>query len=109
MSENAVPIGIVPCSAPRAGESPTEYRERAALLQAEAAERRRRELSEQCSPRNTPADRIRLWERLHQLPLPRSPNHRLITVIAANTGLSLEEVKAEQRERAAVKAPAPMG
>ena len=107
MPENAVPNGIVASSAPAVGESPADYRVRMALLQAEAAERRRQELSEQRSPLNTPADRIRLWERLHQLTLPRSPSHPLITVIAANTGLSLEEVRLEQRERATAKATAP--
>ena len=101
MSEDAVPDRFAPSSPSRFGESQADYRQRVALLQAEALERRQHELGEQCSPLNTPADRIRVWERLHQLPLPRSPDHRLITVIAANTGLSLAEVRAEQRARAA--------
>lgn len=96
-------------STPRIGETQSDYRQRMTLLQAEALDRRQQELSQQRSPLNTPADRIRIWERLHQLPLPRSSSHRLITVIAAHTGLKLEEVWAEQRERAASKATTPTG
>jgi hypothetical protein len=103
MPEYALPDGLTPGSAPRAGESQADYRQRMTLLQAEALERRQKELGEQRSPLNSPADRIRIWERLHQLSLPRSPSHRLISVIAANTGLSLEEVRVEQRERATAK------
>jgi hypothetical protein len=86
-------------NAQRAGETQTDYRQRIALLQAEAVERRRHELGEQCAPHKTPADRIIIWERLHQLPLPGSPGHRLIRIIAADTGLSVNEVHAEQRAR----------
>jgi hypothetical protein len=100
---------FAPNSVPRVGESPADFRQRIALLQAEAVERRQQELSEQRSLLNTPADRIRIWERLHQLALPRSSNHRLISVIAAHTSLSVEEVQAEQRLRAAAKATAPTG
>jgi len=109
MSQDALADRIVPSSPPRAGESQADYRQRMTLLQAEALERRQQELGEQCSPLNTPADRIRIWERLHQLAMPLSPGHRLIAVIAANTGLSLAEVQAEQRERAAAKVAAPLG
>jgi hypothetical protein len=85
--------------APKLGESVTDYRVRIAQHQAEALEQRRRELAEQASDANTPAARIRIWERLHQIALPRNPAHRVLHVIAANTGLSLEEVLAEQRQR----------
>jgi len=86
--------------APRVGESSTDYRERMALIQAEAVERRQQQLHEQASPLNTPSDRIRIWERLHQVELPRNPGHRLIAVIAQNTGLSADDVRAEQQIRA---------
>ena len=102
--ENTVPDRTAPDFATLVGESQADCRRRLAQLQAEALERREQEISEQRSPLNTPADRIRIWERRHQLSLPRSPSHRLITVIAANTGLSLEEVRAEQRLRAAAPA-----
>jgi hypothetical protein len=109
MPEDAVPDYIVSSTTPRVGETQADYRERIALVQAEALERRQHELSEQCSPSKTPADRIRIWERLHQLPLPGLPSHRLISVIAANTGLSVDEVRAEQSMRAAAKTAAPAG
>jgi hypothetical protein len=85
--------------APKPGESTSDFRERLAQREAEAVELRRRELAEQTSDAHTPAARIRIWERLHQVALPRNPTHRVLRVIAANTGLTLEEVRAEQRQR----------
>ncbi|HEX4242986.1 MAG TPA: hypothetical protein VHZ53_16375 [Steroidobacteraceae bacterium] len=96
-------------SIPRTGETQADFRQRMTLLQAEAVERRQQELGELRSRLHAPADRIRIWERLHQLPLPRSATHRLLTVIATNTGLSLDEVRAEQHARAAAKAAVPAG
>jgi hypothetical protein len=86
---------------PLAGESNTDYRKRAEELEAEAAERRQQQIDQQSSPLNNPSVRIKAWERLHQLDLPRDPAHRLVGVIAANTGLTLDEIRAEQHERAA--------
>jgi hypothetical protein len=57
-------------------------------------------LAEQASLANSPADRIRIWERLHEITLPISPSHRLLGIIAANTGLTLEQVLDEQQHRA---------
>jgi len=90
-----------------AGESIADYRTRIAIVQAEALERWQQQLHEQSSALNSASDRIRIWERRHQIDLPRDPSHRLIDLIAANTGLSLEEVHAEQRLRAAAPAPPP--
>jgi hypothetical protein len=87
-------------SPPIPGESTDAYRERLAMLQAEAAERRQQQIVEQSSPLNSPSVRIRAWERLHQLDLPGNPTHSLIEVIAANTGLTSDDVRAEQRLRA---------
>jgi hypothetical protein len=84
----------------QAGESTADYRTRMANLQAEALEHWQKQLAEQTSSLNSPADRIRVWERRHQIDLPRDPSHRLVKLIAANTGLSAEEVYAEQRQRA---------
>ena len=81
------------------GENVADFRARIAQDQAEAMERRQRELAEQVSDANTPSARIRIWERLHQISLPRNPAHRVLGVIAANTGLSIEQVRAEQRQR----------
>ena len=91
------------------GESQVDRRARMARYQAEAVERRQQELIEQRSPLHTPADRIRIWERLHQLSMPLSPTHRLITVIAANTGLSVEDVRDEQRLRVTAGKPTSTG
>jgi hypothetical protein len=85
---------------PIMGETVADYRARIALHQAEISERRQQELLEQTSLQNAPATRIRIWERLHQVGLPRNPAHRLLEVIAANTGLSIEEVRDEQQRRA---------
>jgi len=87
--------------APRAGESTADFRDRMAQRQAEAIESRRRSLAEQTSDANPPGARIRIWEKLHHVALPRNPSHRVLRIIAANTGLTLEEVRAEQRLRAA--------
>jgi hypothetical protein len=87
--------------APIAGELITDYRARLAHEQTQAVERKRLELAEQASVLNAPDVRIRIWERLHGVALPRDPNHRLLHVIAADTGLMLDQVYEEQRARVA--------
>ncbi len=84
---------------PFAGETNNDYRARIAHQQADLQMQRQRELLEQASTLNAPTARIRIWERLHQLSLPRDPNHRLVGIIAANTGLTMDEVRDEQRLR----------
>ncbi len=106
MDENKPTGSISRGPVPFAGESNADYRARIAAHQAEAAERRQLELLEQRSSMNTPTIRIRIWERLHQVDLPRSPSHRLIDVIAAQTGLTSEDVRDEQRLRAMPAIPA---
>jgi hypothetical protein len=85
---------------PLAGEPNADYRARIARRQAEAAEIRQRELIEQTSIVNPPDLRIRIWERLHEIAMPRDATHRLLRVIAAQTGLTMAEVQAEQYNRA---------
>jgi hypothetical protein len=85
---------------PLAGEPNADYRARIARRQAEAAEIRQRELIEQTSTINPPDLRIRIWERLHEITMPRDTSHRLLRVIAAQTGLTMAEVQAEQHNRA---------
>lgn len=85
---------------PFAGEPNADFRARIARRQAEAAEIRQRELVEQASTINSPDLRIRIWERLHEITLPRDSAHRLLGVIAAQTGLSMLQVQDEQRNRA---------
>ena len=74
-----------------------------ARLARETSERRLQEASEQRSPLNTPAFRIGLWEKRHQLALPRSETHALIDVIATATALSRQEVEDEMRHRASAR------
>lgn len=76
-----------------------ELAERAARDAAERAELRRLELAEQRSADNPPDVRIRMWEKLHALRLPRDPEHPIIYVIATDTGLTLSQVREEQRTR----------
>lgn len=82
-----------------------DYRARLASQRAEANERRRTALAEQVSVLNSPDQRIRIWERLHELGLPRNPDHPLIKVIAAHTELTIVEVRAEQTKRSAATKP----
>lgn len=80
------------------------YRARQETLAAEAHERalrRQQQLDEQCSSLNTPQERIRIWEQVHGLRLPLNPAHAVLRVVALGTGLSLEQVQAEQRARRA--------
>ena len=92
---------------PVLGETGADFRARINEHHAERARRRQEELLEQTSIQNTPAMRIRVWERLHQVTLPRNPAHRLLEVIAADTDLSLEQVREEQRTRLLPPAPPP--
>src|SRR5258706_13391455 len=92
---------------PFAGETNNDYRARIAHHQPDLQLQRQRELLEQASPLNPPTARIRIWGRLPQLSLPRDPNPRLVGIIAANTGLTLDEVRDEQRLRIAPPAAQP--
>ena len=75
------------------------YAERAAREAAERAEKRRLELAEQRSADNPPSVRIRVWEKVHALRLPRDPEHPILYVVATGTGLTLAQVRDEQRTR----------
>jgi len=86
-------------------DSKTDFLARIAREQAEEAERARRERIEQSSELNTPAMRIRAWERLHRLTLPRGSGHSVLGVVAEATHLTLEQVHEEQRRRSE---PAPL-
>jgi hypothetical protein len=77
----------------------TGYPARIIREQLEEAERAQRERIEQSSELNTPAMRIRAWERLHRLTLPRGPAHAVLNVVAKATRLTLEQVREEQRRR----------
>ena len=81
-----------------------DFRARLVHQQAEAAERRRLDLAEQSSCLKTAGERIRIWERIHEVNLPRDSAHNLVEIIAANTGLTEAEVREEQQRRALVRA-----
>jgi hypothetical protein len=92
-----------------AGDLIADHRARVALERRDAAERRRTALADQCSNLKTPEERIRLWEKLHELQLPRSATHRLVAIIAADTQLNPSDVRGEQRRRAPLQKPVPEG
>jgi acetyl esterase/lipase len=83
------------------GDWRADHRARIAHAERERLERKQQELLEQVSKRNTPAERIRIWERRHGLTLPRDSNHRLLSIVAAATDLALDQVSEEQRRRLA--------
>jgi hypothetical protein len=72
--------------------------------QLEAAQRREQALQEQCSPVNTAEQRVRIWERLHQVRMPKDPAHAILAVIARQTSLQLTDVQEVQRSRVAPQA-----
>lgn len=89
------------------GDDPMmDFRARLVHQQAEAAERRRLDLAEQSSRLKTAEERIRIWERIHEVTLPRDSAHRLVEIIASNTGLTDADVRDEQQRRAALRAAA---
>jgi acyl-CoA reductase-like NAD-dependent aldehyde dehydrogenase len=82
----------------------TDFRARQIHQQAETAERRKLDLAEQSSKLKSAEERIRIWERLHEVILPKDPAHRLVDIIAADTGLTIADIRDEQGRRAAHKA-----
>jgi hypothetical protein len=91
-------------AAPSQDDPMMDFRARLVHQQAEAAERRRLDLAEQSSRLKTAEERIRIWERIHEVNLPKDPTHRLIEIIAANTGLADSDVREEQQRRATLRA-----
>ena len=83
------------------GNGMSDHRTRLALEESERLERKQQELLEQTSGRNSPAERIRIWERRHGLTLPRDSNHRLLALVAHQTDLALDQVREEQQRRLA--------
>jgi hypothetical protein len=81
-----------------------DHRAQIERQQQERAAERQQQIAAQSSEFNAPEERIRLWEKLHALPLPRSATHKLLHVIAAQTHLSIHQVREEQQRRAAPSA-----
>jgi hypothetical protein len=76
-----------------------DHRARLERAQLEAAERRVQSIADQRSPLNSHDQRVRAWERLHQVNLPKDPAHRVLRVVARQTGMALAEVQEVQRQR----------
>lgn len=87
---------------PAAGLDANERRAAALRAEQDRAEQRHAKIEAQASPFATPQERIRLWEELHGLALPRSKDHKLVGVIASNTALTPREVNEEQARRSGV-------
>lgn len=82
-----------------------ERREAVELEQQERDALRQQELESQASPLNDAQERIRIWERLHALALPKHSEHKLVSIIAMQTRLTVHQVQEEQQRRAH---PSPM-
>jgi hypothetical protein len=78
-----------------------DFRAQAERRRLEAEQRRSQALIDQRSLDNTPEARVRIWERLHQLRLPKDPGHANLQQIAQQTQLQLADVHEVQRLRAA--------
>jgi hypothetical protein len=79
-----------------------DHRKAMELAELERAAVRQRALEAQSSADNDPQVRIRTWERLHVLALPRTPEHALVKVIATQTRLTVDQVHGEQQRRASL-------
>ena len=51
------------------------------------------------SPLRSADERIQLWEKLYALALPRSPTHKLLSIIAQQTEMALAQVLEVQQRR----------
>lgn len=100
MHSNPWSRGSHPPAAADRADPMAGYPARIIREQVEEAERAQRERIEQSCERNSPAIRIRAWERLHCLTLPRGSAHSVLSVVAQATHLTLEQVLEEQRRRA---------
>ncbi len=77
-----------------------DFRAQAERRRLEAEQRRSQALLDQRSLDNTPEARVRIWERLHQLRLPKDPAHAILLQVAQQTQLDLTDVQEVQRQRA---------
>jgi hypothetical protein len=77
-----------------------DHRARAERARLDAEKQRQRSITDQRDAANTPEVRIRIWERLHQVRLPKSPAHAILEKVARDTGLGLTAVLEVQTQRA---------
>lgn len=83
------------------GNYVADHKARIAQERQQELERKQEEILELTSGRNSPAQRVVIWERRHGLTLPLDSNHPALGIIAAATGLALEQMHEEQRRRSA--------
>jgi hypothetical protein len=76
-----------------------DRRAQVAHEQQERMAERQQQMALLSSPFSSADERIRLWERLHELALPRSPTHKLLSIIAQQTELVLAQVLEVQQQR----------
>jgi hypothetical protein len=76
-----------------------DRRAEAIRVEEERVAERRRELESQGEQGSSAEERIKIWERLHALRLPKVSIHPLLAVIAEQTHLSLMQVAEEQQRR----------
>ncbi|MET0292710.1 MAG: hypothetical protein ABW136_10135 [Steroidobacteraceae bacterium] len=77
-----------------------DHRARLERARRDALEKRDQALIDQRSTTFTAEMRVGIWERLHQVRLPKDPAHPILALVAQNTGLALPEVLEVQRSRA---------
>lgn len=77
-----------------------DHRARAERARLDAEQQRQRSITDQRDAANTPEVRIRIWEKLHQVRLPKSPKHAILEKVASDTGLGLSAVLDVQSARA---------
>ena len=106
MTDYSRPPQVPHTRLPFTGDVNIDHQARLALVEREAMERRLKQLGEQVALENSPELRVRAWERLHELSLPRKTAHPLLAVIARQTQLTTEQVRDEQRRRLMPARPA---
>jgi hypothetical protein len=79
--------------------NPAEYRESMERKKAEQEAFKRRVAAALITPNFDAQRRIRLWESVHGLHLPKSPHHQLLKLIARKTDLTVEQIREEQARR----------
>jgi hypothetical protein len=60
---------------------------------------RQTHIERQSSPQLSGLERVGHWERFHDVRLPVDPRHPLLSVIAADTALAIDDIRAEQARR----------
>jgi hypothetical protein len=85
----------------------TDHRERLAVEEEERIKQRTRQFEELRSEFNSAPVRIRAWEKMHGLRLPADPDHPILDVISAATGITLAALREEQLARRAKRVTPP--